>query len=147
MKKKRVVPYKTIDGKTFLGRNERKIEKVVEKITSYKTTDGTIFSGKNAGVDAKTAAEAHQRTLDFKCALVEFDPFMRNLFGIKAKYNPEAEESDEEVDFCNRIMNDVDIYAEDGDFRREISRLILDLFAFIGPDKWLKIHEFFQEPK
>lgn len=118
----------------------------IEKSTAYKTTDGKIFLGKGAMCSgAKGEAEEHQRMLDTKQDLKngvnKFDTFMRGLFGIEVKYDP-GKYPDEEREFCERIMPEVMIYAEDGDFRGEISSFFLDLFAFVGPDKWLKIHEF-----
>lgn len=116
--------------------------KKVERITGYKTTDSEIFLGGKA----KKRAESHQKKIDFKLKagqkLDKFDTFMRGLFGIKVKYDPDVEWEDEERDFCDKIMGDVMMNADDGDFRGGISSFFLDLFAFVGPDKWLKIHKF-----
>jgi hypothetical protein len=106
-------------------------------IPSYTTTDNKVFSGK----DSKNKAERHQRALSKEKTIEEFDQFMRQLFGIKAPYDP-VECSDEEKDFCENIMKSVVIYAEDNDFRGEVSGFILDLFNFIGSEKWAAIHTF-----
>ena len=108
----------------------------IKRVYAYKTTDGKIFSGKDGSVLAKR----HQGWLNDRLKLDRFDVFLRNLFGIKLGTDDDVEY--EEKDFCDAIMEDVAIHADDGDFKTEISTLLLDLYGFIGPDKWLRIHNY-----
>lgn len=114
--------------------------------TVYRTSDGRAFSGSE---NSKEEAITHQNELDERRQrmlltakrLDTFDAFMREMFGIKSEYDPDKYPEDEE-DFCQEIMKSVPIYADEGDFRDEISQLFLKLFNFVGPSKWLKIHDF-----
>lgn len=114
----------------------------VRKIQSYTTTDGKVFAGKGS----KKAAEKHQWSLNKRNFLMEFDVFMREIFGIKCKYTPN-DYSEEEENFCNNMMKEVEINADDGDFRGEVSEFILDLFGFVGPERWQQIHDFLTKNK
>ena len=109
----------------------------ISKVISYTTTDGEVFSGRRS----KIMAEKHQWSLDKKDLLDKFDVFMREIFGIKCKHVFD-EHSDEESEFCENIMKEVTVYAEDGDFKGEISSFVLDLFGFIGQVRWQQIHDF-----
>lgn len=121
-------------------------EEKVKIITVFKASDERTFSGHD---DSKKRAEEHQKELnkrnkgrrEFETKLNEFDTFMRELFGIETEHDPD-DWPDEEMEFCEKIMADVPICAEDGDFREEISRFFLSLYAFVGPEKWLEIHDF-----
>ena len=115
---------------------------IIGKIRSYTTTDGEVFAGEGS----KKEAEEYQWTLDKEHLFSGFDTFMRKIFGIKCEYIS-GEYSDEEQKFCDGIMKEVCIHADDGDFREEISRFILDLYGFIGPEKWLQIHGFLAKEK
>ena len=106
-------------------------------VQSYTTTDGKSFAGKGA----KKAAEGHQWSLNKRNLLMEFDVFMRKIFGIKCKYIAN-DYSDEEENFCNEMMKEVNVNADDGDFRGEVSDFIIDLFGFIGQVRWQQIHDF-----
>ena len=122
------------------------MERSVKVETVYRTSDGRTFSGKK---NSKEKATMHQKELDerlrrtrlYEKRLADFDTFMRELLGIKSEYNPD-EYPEEEEDFCQAMMREVAIYADDGDFRGEVSKLLLDLYIFLGPDKWLKIYDF-----
>ncbi len=107
----------------------------IKRVYAYKTTDGKIFSGKDGSVLAKR----HQGWLNDRLKLDRFDLFLRNLFCMKLVTDEGA--AHEEQAFCDAIMEDVVIDADDGDFKVEISTLLLDLYGFIGPDKWLGIHK------
>lgn len=104
------------------------------KVQSYTTTDAKVFT-------SKKLAEKHQWVLDKRSLLMKFDVFMREIFGIKCKYIPN-DYPEEEENFCNNMMKEVDVNAEDGNFRGEVSDFMVDLFGFIGPKRWLQIHDF-----
>lgn len=106
----------------------------VGKVQSYTTTDGKVFTSKNL-------AEKYQWSLDKRDLSNKFDVFMRKIFGIKCKYTPN-EYPDEEGNFCNNMMKEVEVNADDGDFKAEVSEFILDLFGFIGQSRWQQIHDF-----
>jgi hypothetical protein len=109
----------------------------IGKTISYTATDGKVFAGRGS----KKKVEKHQWHLDKRRLLDEFDTLMRKLFGIKCAYNA-ADYPEEESEFCNNMMKEVNINADGEDFKSEISDFILDLFGFIGPERWQQIHDF-----
>lgn len=108
------------------------MKKGIKAVMSYQASDGKIFSGSNAIRDA----QSYQKKLNLKSGLDEFNEFLRQLFNIKT--------GQEERIFCKEIGSEVNICQEtnDEDFKEEVSTLILDLFTFMGQDKWLEIHSF-----
>lgn len=114
----------------------------VGKVQSYTTTDGKAFSGKGS----KKEAEKHQWGLDKKDLFGKFDIFMRRIFGIKCKCDPENI-PEEESEFCDNMMKEVAIGAESGDFTYNVSEFIFDLYGFIGPERWQQIRDFMIKKK
>jgi len=114
---------------------------IKDTIPRYTTTNGKMFTGRGAKKDA----ERYQNRLDVKAMLDDFDTFLRPLFGISKWGTPKAEE--EEQEFGNKITEEVNIDAGDGLFKTDISEFLIDLFTFIGPEKWLKIHGFLTKKK
>lgn len=108
-------------------------------VQSYTTTDGKIFAGEGS----KKLAKKYQWSLDKRALSDEFDAFMRKMFGLSKHSSDDIPEEEEE--FCNNMMKEVNISAEGGDFTLEVSEFILDLFGFIGPKKWSKIQNFLTE--
>jgi hypothetical protein len=106
----------------------------IGKVQSYTTTDGKVFT-------SKKLVERYQRSLDKRQIFNDFDVFMRKIFGINYKYDPENI-PEEESEFCDNMMKEVDIGAESGDFTDNITEFMFNLFGFIGQERWLQIHDF-----
>jgi len=113
------------------------------KAISYTTTDNKVFAGRGS----EKEAEKHQWALDKGEMSDKFDEFIRKIFGIKCKYDASKEYIEEESEFCDDMMREVNISADGGDFKAEISEFILDLFGFIGAGKWQQIHDFLTEKR
>lgn len=109
-----------------------------EKVV-YVVSDGREFSGTNAERDA----EEHQKRLDTKKKLEDFGTFLKNMFGLDTE-SIKAEEEEEE--FCGKMSKEVDLpYDEFSGVKLDVAPLLLDLFAFLGPLKWMQIYNFFIE--
>ena len=105
-------------------------KKRIKKIVAYETTDGKIFSGPK-GLDL---ANSNQEKIDLTDSLPRFNYFIKKLFNIE-------NEEDQDV-FYDKIQKETSIQMSGWSFKEKISLSILNMFIFIGSNKWLEIHKF-----